>query len=123
MDQAGDVQAAIGNAATTLGLATAVGGMAGGLAGAAIGCPLGALTGGTLMVPTVVGTPLGLVGGCLIGASVVGSTGAILGGAVLGVPAVIAGAGQVLGALREPVGADAGVATDTGVPATTDAAQ
>lgn len=95
-----DFEAALAVAATNFGAASSVGAMVGGVAGALIGCPLGVATGGTLMAPTIVGTPLGMVGGCLIGAATVGGVGAIVGGAALGIPVAIASGVQMYNTLH-----------------------
>ncbi len=63
-----------------------VGQVVGTAAGVVVGCPLGAITGGTLTLPTAALTPIGIVGGCVLGAGTLGFLGGLAGGIVTGAP-------------------------------------
>ncbi|WP_063041598.1 hypothetical protein [Nocardia pseudovaccinii] len=77
-----------------------VGQVVGTASGIAVGCPLGAVTGGTLTLPTLVLTPVGVVGGCVVGAAALGFLGGVVGGIVSGGPSLANAIGEQYSSLR-----------------------
>lgn len=100
VDATDDFNSALSVAATQFGLATGVGTLAGGVIGAGIGCPLGAVTGGLVAAPTVVGSPILAGLGCLVGAGTGAGLGGLAGSALLGVPVGIASGVQMYNTLH-----------------------
>ena len=94
-----DILAALGVAATEIGLAMAVGTLLGTLIGGGAGCVAGALLGAAIMPPLFLP---GAAGGCLAGFVSGGTLGAMVGTLVFGIPVATVAAFQFFNALNAP---------------------
>ncbi|GGK46164.1 hypothetical protein [Nocardia camponoti] len=85
----GDIDDAIGAAATQFGLATSIGTLIGTLVGGVAGCAIGAVGGTVLGIPILAGFGATSIAGCIAGAAVGIGIGAATGLVLTGVPAAI----------------------------------